>query len=78
MKDMSGVQHGETPAKQLRQTRIERDNADVGKLLEKLDDTCNPFAIEAPEILVNVATGKAASRTTSAYPTRNIDTRSKT
>ena len=67
MKDMSGIQHGETPANQLRKRRIERHNNDVEKLLKMLDETCNPFAIESPDMLVNIATGKAATRATSTY-----------
>ncbi len=67
MKDMCGIQYGETPANQLRKRRIERDNTDANNLLRLFDNTCNPFASEAPPVLVNIATGKAATQTTSAY-----------
>ena len=61
MKEMSGIKKGETPANQLRTWRVEHDNNDVGKLINMLDKTCNPFATDVPNVLVNIATGKAAN-----------------
>ena len=67
MKEMSGIQPGETPANQLRNWRIKRDNNDAEKLLKTFRSTCDPFAVGAPTMLVNIATAKAASPITSAY-----------
>ena len=67
MKDMSGIQPGETPANQLRVKRIHRDNNDVEKLQNKLGTTCNPFSADALKPLVNNATGKAATQETKVY-----------
>ena len=67
LKDMSGIERGETPANQLCRQRVSRDNKDANKLLNVLEDTCNPFSEDFPVTLVNVATGKAAPRPTSTY-----------
>ena len=67
MKDLSGIQRGETPANQLCRQRIESDQNYVKKLLSKLEDTCNPFSEDAPSTLVNITTGKAATQATSKY-----------
>lgn len=67
MKDMSGIQPGETPANQLGKRRIEWDNKDIAALLHLLKGTCKPFANESPTPLVNIASGKAANLKTSKY-----------
>ena len=67
MKEMSGIEKGETPANQLRKSRVERDNNDVDKLSNMLDETCNPFSPDAPDVLVNIATGKTANSEASRY-----------
>lgn len=67
MKNLGGFERGETPANQLRQRRIQRDNVDISNLMSTLRRTCNPFAIDDSNVLVNIATGKAASKQTMQY-----------
>lgn len=67
MKELSGVHRDETPAKQLRENRIKQDNRDVVLLKKLLQETCNPFAAESPNILVNIATGKMATNSARKY-----------
>ena len=67
LKDMTGLQSGETINKQLRQGRIEKDNKDIAALNAMIKSTCSPFDTDAPTTLVNIATGKAAHEETSEY-----------
>ena len=72
MKEMSGVKTGETPAKQLKLSRIARDNRDTTLFREMVNNTCNPFSDSVPTQLVNIATGRVASQNTSDYLTNSL------
>ncbi|KAJ8024334.1 hypothetical protein HOLleu_37052 [Holothuria leucospilota] len=67
LKELSGFQNRETPAKQLRGNRIKQDNRNVCNLQQLLHETCNPFAAESPKILVNIATGKSTTDAARKY-----------
>ena len=73
MKDMCDIQPGETPANQLKKSRISRDNRDMEVLTKALEDTCNLFRKDAPSELVNIATGKVAAAVTLDYLTQVLE-----
>ena len=66
LREMCGLEKGETSATQTRKGRIAKDNSHLGALTASIEETCNPFRIEEPT-LINIATGKAASSSTSEY-----------
>ena len=47
------LQSGEEPAKQLTKYKIRRDNADMNSVTFTLNQTYNPFSINAPVNIVN-------------------------
>ena len=59
------LQSGEEPAKQ--KCRVWRDNADMNSVTFTLNQTCNPFSINAPVNLVNISSGKAANEETMKF-----------
>ena len=61
------LQSGEEPAKQHTKCRIQRDNADMNSVTFTLNQTCNPFSINAPVNLVNISSGKAANEETKKF-----------
>jgi hypothetical protein len=72
MKAMCDIQAGETPANQLKKSRIRRDNHDMEVLTQALKETCDPFSKDAPSQLINIATGKVATAPTSDYLTQTL------
>ena len=67
LRTFAGLELGEHAASQCRPSRIKKDNDHMASLSEKIDASCNPFIVEAPASLVNVATGHAASKATEEY-----------
>ena len=61
------LQSGEEPAIQLTKCRIRRDNADMNSVNITLNQTCNPFSINAPVDLVNISSRKAANEETKKF-----------
>ena len=61
------LQSGEEPAIQLTKCRIWCDNADMNSVTINLNQTCNPFSINAPVNLVNISSGKAANEETKKF-----------
>jgi hypothetical protein len=66
------IQTREEPANQLKKWRIAWDNADMNSVTLLLKDTCNPFADNAPNALINISSGKAASEKTAAFLTGTL------
>ncbi len=67
------LQSGEEPDKQLTKARIQRDNADMKSVTITLNNTCNPFASDAPAGLVNISSGKAANEGTKKFLLRTLE-----
>ena len=67
LRSFVGLELGENTTAQCRPSRIKRDNIHMTVLRNKIDEFCNPFADDAPTILVNIATGQAASKLTESY-----------
>ena len=61
------IQSGEEPAKQLTKCKIRRNNTDMNSVTFTLNQTCNPFSINAPVDLVNISSGKAANEETKKF-----------
>ncbi len=61
--NMVGLTHREDTTAELHQTRVKRDNRDLVKVTEQIQDTCNPFEISdvRTKKLYNISTGKVAS-----------------
>ena len=59
--ELVSLQSGERPE------RIRRDNADMNSVTITLNNTCNPFADDAPASLVNISSGKAANEGTKKF-----------
>lgn len=57
---------GSTTA-QLRPSRITKDNQQMASLSKTLDEFCNPFAEDAADSLMNIATGRVVSHVTESY-----------
>ena len=47
--------------------RIRHDNADMNSVTFTLNQTCNPFSINAPVNLVNISSGKAENEETKKF-----------
>ncbi|KAK3890329.1 hypothetical protein Pcinc_005711 [Petrolisthes cinctipes] len=67
LRALTGLEISEQATVQCRPSRIRKDNDQIKFLSEKIDESCNPFSVDAPTSLVNVATGYAASKTTENY-----------
>ena len=67
LRTLAGLELEETASTQCRPSRIKKDNSQMAELSAKIDEFCNPFRDDAPASLVNVATGKAASKATESY-----------
>ena len=67
LRTLTGLELGENATTQCRPSRIEKDNRQMAKLSEKIDNFCNPFRDDAPTSLVNVTTGQTASKATESY-----------
>ncbi len=67
------LQSWEEPDKQLTKARIQRDNADMKSVTITLNNTCNPFASDAPAGLVNISSGKAANEGTKKFLLRTLE-----
>jgi len=67
LRTLTGLEVGETAAAQCRSSRIKKDHKHMAFLSEKLDQFCNPFSNEASGSLVNIATGRATSKSTESY-----------
>jgi hypothetical protein len=57
----AGIQHTEDLHKELKKSRIERDNADLNKLVDGIGASRDPFSADSSTNLYNIGTGKAAS-----------------
>ena len=58
--ELVSFQPGEGPANQLRNWRIERDNADMNVLTNTLSNTCNLFATDSHDDLIDVSSGQSS------------------
>ena len=67
LRTFSGLENSEQSATQCRPSRIKKDHAQMTSLSDKVDHSCNPFSIDDTTSLLNIATGHAASQTTSDY-----------
>ncbi|KAK3861799.1 hypothetical protein Pcinc_032273 [Petrolisthes cinctipes] len=67
LRALTGLEISEQATAQCRPSRIRKDNDQMKFLSEKIDESCNPFSVDALTSLVNVATGYAASKTTENY-----------
>ena len=67
LKYLTGIDNEETAEKQCQKSRIKKDNSQMKLLNEKMDEFCNPFANEVSSSLVNVVTGRDASKSTESY-----------
>lgn len=67
LRALTGLETREQATAQCRPSRIRKDNDQMKSLSEKIDESCNPFIVDAPTRLVNDATGYAASKTTEDY-----------
>lgn len=67
LRSFTGLVVGDTAAAQCRSSRIKKDNKQMVFLSQKIDEFCNPFADDVSGSLVNIATGRAASKQTKAY-----------
>lgn len=67
LRTLSGLEQGESAATQCRPSRIRKDNSQMVKLGDKIDEFCNPFSDEVGNSLVNVATGRVSSKATESY-----------
>ena len=69
LRAMTGLETSEFPAVQLRANRIEKDTKQRDALYQAVTEACDPFvpsALSSP-CLLNIATGKAASKVTETY-----------
>ena len=67
LRSLAGLDHSETVAMQCRNSRIAKDNKHMNLLSEKMEDFCNPFSNDVSSALINVATGRAATKETESY-----------
>ncbi|XP_068240150.1 uncharacterized protein [Palaemon carinicauda] len=67
LRTFAGLEVGESATAQCRSYRIRKDNKQMQALSEKIDEFCNPFSPEAPDTMVNLATGRAATKETEKY-----------
>ena len=67
LRSLVGIDQGETAAVQCQKARIRKDHSQMNSLDAKIDEFCNPFANEVSTSLVNIATGRAASKPTESY-----------
>ena len=67
LRTLSGLHTQDTVAAQCQPSRVRKDNAHISVLSEKIDEFCNPFCCDESTSLLNLATGRAASKTTASY-----------
>lgn len=67
LRTFAGLEVGESATAQCRSYRIRKDNKQMQALSEKIDEFCNPFSPEAPDTMVNLATGRTATKETEKY-----------
>ena len=56
-----GIEHTEDLHKELKKSRVQRDNTDLNNLVEGIEVSRNPFSEDNSDNLYNIATGKVAS-----------------
>ena len=57
----AGIECTEDLYKELKKSRVQRDNTDVNNLVEGIEASRNPFSEDNSDNLYNIATGKVAS-----------------
>ncbi|KAK4309970.1 hypothetical protein Pmani_018437 [Petrolisthes manimaculis] len=67
LRTFAGLEVGESAIAQCLPSRIKKDNSQMRGLGQKIEEFCNPFGNNAPTTLVNLATGRAATKTTEEY-----------
>ena len=67
LRTFAGLEVGETATDQCRPARIQKHNSQMKRLGQIIEEFCNPFGKNAPTTLVNLATGRAATKTTEEY-----------
>lgn len=68
LKDMAGVTKTEDVSKEMRKSRVDRDNHDLQAMRQVIEDSANPFSdLLQNNTLYNIGTGKAASEHTKKY-----------
>ena len=67
LRSFSGLDLHESSSVQCRPSRICRDNTQMATLSATIDEFCNPFLLDAPASLVNLAPGQTASESTKSY-----------
>ena len=63
----AGLELGESATAQCRSYRIRKDNMERKAMSEKIDEFCSPFSLEAPNTVVNLATGRLVTKETEKY-----------
>ncbi|XP_068213902.1 uncharacterized protein [Palaemon carinicauda] len=67
LRTFAGLEVGESATAQCRSYRIRKDSKQMQALSEKIDQLGKPFSPEAPDTMVNLATGRAATKETEKY-----------
>ncbi|KAK4318061.1 hypothetical protein Pmani_010908 [Petrolisthes manimaculis] len=67
LRTFAGLEVGESAIAQCLPSRIKKDNSQMRGLGQKIEEFCNPFGNNAPTTLVNLATGRAATKATEEY-----------
>ena len=75
LRNITGLEAEEQPATQLRASRIEKDTHQRDALVNTITQSCDPFSPPATTstCLLNIATGKSASKETEVYLTQSLD-----
>lgn len=73
LRTFAGLEVGESASAQCRPSRIKKDNRQMTALSQKIDEFCNPFGGDVPNTLVNLATGRAATKATEQYLLQTMD-----
>lgn len=67
LRTFAGLEVGESATAQCHPSRIKKDNGQMQGLGQTIEEFCNPFGNNAPTSLVNLATGRAATKVTEQY-----------
>ena len=67
LRTLVGLEKHENVLNECRPYQIEKDNIQMTKLEETIEEFCNPFKQDSPSFLVNISTGQSASHVTEQY-----------
>ena len=67
LRTFAGLEVSEGATAQCRPPRVRKDNTKMKALSTKINEFCNPFADNPPASLVNLATGRAATKATEVF-----------